>query len=471
MAEAYCFLILKGEVISTAGIGIVVLINGYLLMDSVRSTLKAYSEKFKFYMDHLTGEGAQKWDETYTEITNLQKALYTVSKKNLTALTEQSEEMLHKMEALEGKNTEQLHQIIALQEKTMEGMKNALRMSVNYNRDNTKQIIKVLQDNHKSEKLEQLDQVIALLEKNNGQFNLWEGYIEKVSENLAGMQKQLEVNEELLAAMEKKHDIYDAAAQDIVRELKVAFADFKEELAEKQNFYMVKKEEDNRFSSIDNQSSMSVNVLSESGEEKNETLPEGFDNFIEKDAVRDILGLEGSYNNIYIDLENEAGWEAAGIKFKTNVIDGTDIKENVEIKNETETKDDVEIKDDIEIKDDEETKDDIEIKRDDETKYDIEIKRDDESKYDIGIKHDDESKDDIEIKHAEETKNDFEINYNIETDNEIESTKNKVSNEEVYYPTDGQEYTGNVNVTPLYSDPNKKLTADEIAALFASMGK
>ncbi|MHB8127971.1 MAG: hypothetical protein ACYDEX_03130 [Mobilitalea sp.] len=168
LAEAYCIQVLEGDLFSVVGIGIVVLITGYLLMDAVRTQLIRSSENAKTYMEHMYKEEAEKWNERFTEFVNLQKATYTATKKNTAMMAEQFEEILLRMETVEANNAKAIQKITELQKKSLEGQKNALNLEINYSKENTKQLINVLREegNH-IELKEQLKLITSYLEDNN----------------------------------------------------------------------------------------------------------------------------------------------------------------------------------------------------------------------------------------------------------------------------------------------------------------
>jgi hypothetical protein len=184
LAETYCIQVLEGDIFSVVGIGIVVLITGYLFMDSARSLLIRSSEKSKSYVDHMYMEETEKWNERFTEFVNLQKATYTATKKNTAMIAEQFEEILLRMEILEVNNSKALQKITELQMKSLEGQKNALNLEINYSKENTKQLINVLREegNH-SELKEQLTLIASYLETNNELLKTRMNNIENKSDN------------------------------------------------------------------------------------------------------------------------------------------------------------------------------------------------------------------------------------------------------------------------------------------------
>jgi hypothetical protein len=168
IAEAYCILVLDGDLFSVIGIGAVVLITVYLLMDSIRSKLVQSSDNIKSYVDRVYSEEAEKWSERYTELLNIQKATYTATKKNTALISEQFEEIVVRMETLEANNAKSMQKLIELQMKALEGQKNALNLEINYGKENTKQLMNVLrEEGSRLDQKEELSKILSCLEDNN----------------------------------------------------------------------------------------------------------------------------------------------------------------------------------------------------------------------------------------------------------------------------------------------------------------
>ena len=156
LAELYCLFVLEANLFTIGGLGVVVLISLYLLLDSARSQWKKGKEKTLLYLEQLYREETEKRDQRFTELLNLQKASYTSVKKNAARL----EEKLLQLHSLGQSNTEMLKRVAEYQKKLMEGQKNSLNIEVNYNKANTKAIITAIREeadrlNHE-DKLEQI---------------------------------------------------------------------------------------------------------------------------------------------------------------------------------------------------------------------------------------------------------------------------------------------------------------------------
>lgn len=137
----YCILLLDGDMISSTALGIVVLITGYLFMDSIRSAFKKSNENARFYVDHIMGEEMEKRNERYTQLMNLQKAVYSATKKNTAYMAEQFEALSARLDALESNLDNAERRITELQKKALEGQKNALNYELSYIKENTKHLI------------------------------------------------------------------------------------------------------------------------------------------------------------------------------------------------------------------------------------------------------------------------------------------------------------------------------------------
>lgn len=179
LAETYYINNSNVDLLSMGGIGIIVLITGYLLLDSIRGQIVDSSNKVKFALDKLYQEEKEKWNERYTEMENLQKATYTATKKNTVVLRDKFEELLLKLDAMEKSNDKVLQKMIDLQKKSLEGQKNALNLEINYNKENTKQLMKVLREESKS--LNQEEKLTAILNQLEKNYDFQKEIINKVS--------------------------------------------------------------------------------------------------------------------------------------------------------------------------------------------------------------------------------------------------------------------------------------------------
>lgn len=170
VAEAYFIRTSSGDYVSVIGIGIVLLISGYLLMDSIRSKLAEQGKGIRSYVDRMYQEETQRRTEQLTELINLQKATYMATKKNTSAITDQLaqlEELLERVEGLERENGKVLEGLEILQKKSLEGQRNALNLEINYSKENTKQLMRVLREvGAQEETRELLNRIAECIEKN-----------------------------------------------------------------------------------------------------------------------------------------------------------------------------------------------------------------------------------------------------------------------------------------------------------------
>jgi hypothetical protein len=152
LTELYCIQVLNGDLFTVVGLGIVVLVTGYLMMDSIRDIWRKNNDNTVFFIEKMIQEEAEKWNERYTDLMNLQKATYSATKKNSVAQQERIDHLLTKLE----ENETTMKRILELQKKSLEGQKNALNFEINHNNENTKLIIKSMTE--KFEKLHRDDQ-------------------------------------------------------------------------------------------------------------------------------------------------------------------------------------------------------------------------------------------------------------------------------------------------------------------------
>jgi hypothetical protein len=168
IAEAYCLTILEGDLFSVIGISLVVLITGYLLLDSIGSKLIQSKDNLKFYLDHAYRDETEKWSERYEEMINLQKASYTAGKKNSAIISEGFDSINKRLESLELKTEKAMLKITELQIKSLEGQKNAVNLEIKYQKENTKQLIQALREENNLEVIkEQLEKILTNFEYNN----------------------------------------------------------------------------------------------------------------------------------------------------------------------------------------------------------------------------------------------------------------------------------------------------------------
>jgi hypothetical protein len=167
IAEAYFIQTGAGNLFSIVALGAVVLITGYLWMDSIRSKLSESSKEIKNYIDQMYLEETGRWNERLTELQNLQKATYTATKKNTATLSEQLEELIDRMDSLEANNTKALQRLTDLQLKALEGQKKALSLEINHNKENTRQLMKAISETvNQTEAVELLGKIADRVEYN-----------------------------------------------------------------------------------------------------------------------------------------------------------------------------------------------------------------------------------------------------------------------------------------------------------------
>ncbi len=166
--EAYCLARLRSNLYTMLGVGLLVLVTGYQFMDSLRNSIMHSSENLKNYVDRIIHEEIKKWNDRYDELSNIQKATYGLAKKNTLKVNELLSAIVDRLETLEKVNNKEWNRVIELQKRSMENQKKALSLEVRYNKENTKQVLEVLQKEGIEKNLEEkLKKVIELLEINN----------------------------------------------------------------------------------------------------------------------------------------------------------------------------------------------------------------------------------------------------------------------------------------------------------------
>jgi hypothetical protein len=165
IAEAYFIQAGASNWFSIIALGIVVLITGYLWMDAVRTKLSDSGKEIKNYIDRMYQEETERWNDRLNELQNLQKASYTATKKNTVTLSEQLDGLLNRMNALEESQTRALQKLTDMQLKALEGQKKSLSLQVNYDKENTRQLINAIGEAKNSEEtLELLNKITEQLE-------------------------------------------------------------------------------------------------------------------------------------------------------------------------------------------------------------------------------------------------------------------------------------------------------------------
>ncbi|MBP1755364.1 MAG: hypothetical protein H6Q59_1762 [Firmicutes bacterium] len=184
IAEAYFVQAGAGNLFSIIAIGVVTLITGYLLMDSIRSKLTESGREIKNYLDQMYREDTERFTESITEVMNLQKATYTATKKNTATLSEQFDELLNRVEVLENNNTKSLQRLLELQKKALEGQKNALNLEINYNKENTKLLVKAMKQAGNQEEIKGL--LNKILEQNEKGTEILQNELQNISITIQG---------------------------------------------------------------------------------------------------------------------------------------------------------------------------------------------------------------------------------------------------------------------------------------------
>jgi hypothetical protein len=151
--EVYCIYILDGDLFTVIGIGVVVIIIGYLFFDSLRIRWNESFHNMKNDVEKMHQEELEAIKKDLSLLCDLQKATYSATKKNEKFLQEEIKGILDHLSALQKEHGKTIEEIVKLQRKSMEGQKNALNLNLNYSKENTQQLMDVFQE--ESTKLEQ----------------------------------------------------------------------------------------------------------------------------------------------------------------------------------------------------------------------------------------------------------------------------------------------------------------------------
>lgn len=135
LVEAYFLNASQLHMFSIIGIGIVVILTGYLFFDSIWEHISSNNKRKELLWEETQRQEAEKWDSRYTELLNIQKASYAAIKKSQVRQEEDIREL-----------SDRLTQIIELQNKTMEGQMKALNISVNYSKEHTERLIEAIKE-------------------------------------------------------------------------------------------------------------------------------------------------------------------------------------------------------------------------------------------------------------------------------------------------------------------------------------
>lgn len=130
LGEAYLLNEPQPHLLSIIGIGIVVILTGYLFLDAALEYIASSNKKNDLLSDEGQRLEAEKWDSRFTELLNIQKATYAALKKSDNKVQEDIKALY-----------DMLKQIIQLQNMTIDGQKKALNISVNYSRENMNKLL------------------------------------------------------------------------------------------------------------------------------------------------------------------------------------------------------------------------------------------------------------------------------------------------------------------------------------------
>ncbi|HHT87621.1 MAG TPA: hypothetical protein GX002_01200 [Clostridiales bacterium] len=133
LGEAYLLNAAQPHIFSIIGIGIVVILTGFLFFDSVWEYISSEISKKELLREKEASQYSEKLDERCSELLNIQKATYAALKKSDIKLQEEIKEL-----------SEKLTQVIRTQNKIMNGQAKALNIILNYSKKHAKEIIRAI---------------------------------------------------------------------------------------------------------------------------------------------------------------------------------------------------------------------------------------------------------------------------------------------------------------------------------------
>lgn len=167
LAEAYCFIVLKGEVVNSIGFGLVTLITGYMLLAEIRSVIQSKQEKISYYIDRVMLEELGDYKAKLNDLTSIEKATYIATKKSNENMVKELKELTNRLELLENNNSSALYLIAELQRRSLEGQKKALNMQIHYSKENTHSLLAALNNVEKKIDVDgKITKILNLLEQN-----------------------------------------------------------------------------------------------------------------------------------------------------------------------------------------------------------------------------------------------------------------------------------------------------------------
>lgn len=129
LGEAYLLNVSQPHTFSIVGIGLVVILTGYLLFDSIWEYISSNNNKNKNLWGEVHRRDKEQWDIKYTELLNIQKATYAALKKSEVKLRADIKELSDKLDL-----------IIHLQNIAMDGQRKAPNLPVNQRKETVEAI-------------------------------------------------------------------------------------------------------------------------------------------------------------------------------------------------------------------------------------------------------------------------------------------------------------------------------------------
>lgn len=134
LGEAYLLNMPEPDTFSIIGIGIVVLLTGYLLFDSIWELISSGGKNIKHIWEERKLQDLEKENARYTELLNVQKATYAALKKSNLKMQEELLDLANRISALENAYYKGIKTIIQEQNKALN----------KYSKEHTKELLEAI---------------------------------------------------------------------------------------------------------------------------------------------------------------------------------------------------------------------------------------------------------------------------------------------------------------------------------------
>ncbi len=171
LAVVYSIVVLEGDIVNTIGFGLVSLIMGYMLFEEIYTNIRHKQEQDNYIRDVFLSE-ISKLRSGLKDLTNVEKATYSATKKSTEQLTAQLIEVVKRVEMLESNYISALNQVTELQKKALDNQKKATNLEIHYSKENTKDLLHAIEAlDGKMITEDKINQILNSLEQKSGSQN------------------------------------------------------------------------------------------------------------------------------------------------------------------------------------------------------------------------------------------------------------------------------------------------------------